>query len=339
MNIKKYKTAILTMTLGVILTAIVGCGDDVHPGKFVAMSSNSAIYSEDGINWSEPEEIKSGSSWRSVCYANDMFVAMGNNGYTAYSTDGKSWNAKVKLTTDTWYVCYGNGKFVAVGGQEVAYSTDGKNWTQLPTGSSKLTNSHAMVASICYGNGKFVAVTDNATDTNQIIYSIDGITWYRGEFSTPVNSNLKSVCYGKGRFVAVGDEDSPKIAYSTDGKNWTIPSTTLTINPVSVCYGDGKFIAIDENSNTAFSADGKQWHTGTSLPTHLSSGNGGSIHYQSICYGDGKFIVIGYAYPAPPSCSAILYSTDGNKWNEIEISDVQLKSVTYGLDSDLFGFL
>ena len=346
MNIKKFKTAILTMTLGVILTATVGCGDDVHPGKFVALTNvgNNVIYSEDGINWSEPTELKVesiSSNWDSVCYGNGTFVATGkdgsNNSYSAHSTNGSKWDPTPSgLSNNNWYICYGNGKFVAAGSQEVAYSPDGKNWTQLLPGSSKLTNSYAMVASICYGNGKFVAVTYNATAIHQIIYSKDGITWTQGTLAA--NSKLESVCYGKGRFVAVG-ESPTKAVYSTDGNTWTVPSPmTLTINPVSVCYGNGKFIAIARLGDTEYSADGIHWTTGEHLYGNLTS-----VQWQSICYGDGKFVAVGYSTGPtnPTNASIIVYSTDGDKWIDVPTSSLPdyLNSVTYGLDSDIFGFL
>ena len=67
---------------------------------------------------------------------------------------------KVWYNLDTSYstinsICYGNGKYIAVGlsGKRV-YSTDGVNWIEVTDsifGSSSIN-------SICYGNGKYVAV-------------------------------------------------------------------------------------------------------------------------------------------------------------------------------------
>ena len=64
-------------------------------------------------------------------------------------------------------ICYGDGKFVAVGGGgKIAYSIDGINWTEAdsPFGSSSID-------SICYGDGKFVA----GGSGGKIAYSINGI--------------------------------------------------------------------------------------------------------------------------------------------------------------------
>ena len=102
----------------------------------------------------------------------------------------------------------------------------------------------------------------------------------------------------------------------------------------SVCYGKGKFIAIAENGNTAHSADGINWTPGEPLSPDPS------VRWQSICYGDDKFVAVGYA-SGDGNRSAIVYSTDGDKWVDESTSSlpVGLKSVTYGLDSDIFGFL
>lgn len=113
--------------------------------------------------------------WCSVCYGNGKFVAtVGNvpSDVAAYSTDGINWtltrtpdlNPSPIPTPDlapiTYWksVCYGNGKFVAVGDETdaVVYSTDGVTWTQatLPANTGW--------QSVCYGNGKFVVVADNS---------------------------------------------------------------------------------------------------------------------------------------------------------------------------------
>ena len=51
-------------------------------------------------------------------------MAVGASGKVAYSSDGISWTAVTVSASDTFYdVCYGNGKFVAVGTDgKIAYS-------------------------------------------------------------------------------------------------------------------------------------------------------------------------------------------------------------------------
>ena len=72
------------------------------------------------------------------------------------------WNivyeSKFDSHNNIYGICYGNGKFVAVGASgKMTYSPDGVNWTTV-------TNSRfgdLNISSVCYGNGKFVAVGRN----------------------------------------------------------------------------------------------------------------------------------------------------------------------------------
>ena len=62
--------------------------------------------------------LPSRSTWRSVTYGDDKFVAVvSNSDKAAYSTDGINWTAVMLPLPGNWYsVAYGNGKFVAVSG-------------------------------------------------------------------------------------------------------------------------------------------------------------------------------------------------------------------------------
>ena len=138
-------------------------------------------------------------------------------------------------------VCYGNGRFVAVG-TTTYYSKDGITWTAGSGGSSSFS-------SVCYGNGKFVAV-DGSSGT---YYSKDGITWTAG--GSGASGFLTGVCYGNGRFVAVGTTTY----YSKDGITWTAGSGGSS-SFSSVCYGNGKFVAVDGSSGTYYSEFIKEQH-------------------------------------------------------------------------------
>ena len=69
-------------------------------------------------------------TWRSIAYGNGIYVVVGLDGYTAYSTDGENWTRKT-VGTESWYaIAFGNGKFVAVGkSRKITTTTDGKTWT------------------------------------------------------------------------------------------------------------------------------------------------------------------------------------------------------------------
>ena len=186
------------------------------------------------------------------------FVAVGTN-KAAYSTDGVAWTTSPTALTDCSFssVCYGKIKlnasddpidgFVAVGDGVAAYSTNGTSWTESPT--TDLTD--CSFSSVCYGKIKlndsndpvdgFVAVGDGVA-----AYSTDGIVW-EIDTSTLSEYSFSSVCYGNNTFVAVGTNIA---AYSTNGTTWTTSTTTLTNHSLSsVCYGNNKFIATEPNNN------------------------------------------------------------------------------------------
>jgi hypothetical protein len=95
------------------------------------------------------------------------FVAVGDSGRMAYSTDGTSWTAITATnstfgTNDIYGIAYGsNGNtvntFVAVGEYgNMAYSTDGTSWTAVNATNSTFGSND--INGIAYGGDKFVAV-------------------------------------------------------------------------------------------------------------------------------------------------------------------------------------
>ena len=181
--------------------------------------------------------------WQSVCYGNGKFVAVADDSYFAYSTDGITWTeGTISSTSRSWEsVCYGNNKFVAVAYNTnyFAYSTDGITWTE-----GTISDTNRKWGSVCYGNDKFVAI---AVSTTIFAYSMDGITWTEGVL--PNNSFWYSVCYGNGKFV-ITPYSTNYFAYSTDGINWTEGTISSTSKQwYSICYGNDKYVSVTWNSN------------------------------------------------------------------------------------------
>ena len=328
MNMKKYKKFFLTMILGVLCVCITGCSNDVDSGKFVtlAVSGGQVAHSTDGINWAEGTlPIDAGVNWTSVCYGNGKFVAVGGNSTNANDIG--------------------------------AYSTDGIHWIDI-----KMPEQEPW-KSVCYGNGKFVAIAQSDasaysydgsiwfsgeglphSDWNNVCYGIgifiavgefsmayspDGIHWEEITSTVATSEVWMSVCYGKGRFVAVTPD---YMAVSTDGINWS--SEEVLGNWKGICYGNGRFVTISEGSDkVAYSTDGIKWKDDAKLPT--------TAVWQSFCYGNGKFVAVGFEATAPYDGIAA-YSTDGISWTPIEevfTDKSALSSITYGFDGDIFGFL
>ena len=290
-------------------------------GKFVAIAydPDTFAYSTDGINWTQGNSEKI-SGFRSLFIKNDKIYAIAK--ITSKNDTSYSGHALVVFnpTTCDWdyiydesslfnvynSVCYGDGKFVAIGSlidifnyKDVsssffAYSTDGINWTQgtMPSKQDWW--------SVCYGNDKFVAVVNGS---NTFAYSTDGITWTEG--TLPSSQNWWSVCYGNDKYVAI-TYNSNVFAYSSDGINWTQGTMPSNQNWYSVCYGNDKFVAMTNGSDVfAYSTDGIIWTQGT-MPSKQS--------WYSVCYGNGKFVAVS------SSTDKFAYSTDGITWTEDKIN-------------------
>jgi hypothetical protein len=115
------------------------------------------------------------------------------------------------------------------------------------------------------------------------------LAWTAVANSTFGDSNINAIAYGEGKFVAGGDLG--KMAYSSDGINWTaIPPGTGagtsrfgTASIISIAYGSNRFVAVAINGRMATSPDGVNW---TALTT-------GSSTISAIAYGNGIFVAGG----------------------------------------------
>ena len=198
-------------------------------------------------------------------------------GWTTTTTPEERWRS----------VTYGDGKFVAVstntivgdqyGTNRVMYSTDnGITWTtvNVTTGLGLAGVWH----SVAYGNNMFVVVGASVR-----YYSSDAINWTQ----VLTSSTMYDICYGDNKFVAVGATD--KIAYSTDGINWT-NSTVSNSNAQyrGVTYGelpDGtkRFVAVSNvaGQQVSYSSDGITW-SNTSVPE--------DNNWECVAYGNNVFV-------------------------------------------------
>ena len=88
-------------------------------------------------------------------------------------------------------------------------------------------------------------------------------------------------------------------------------------------------------ASIAHSKDGINWN----FETPPLTGNSDSFSWTGICYGDDKFVAVGKGSTEGKAA----YSKDGINWVELQVDPLYplppLNSVSYGLDSDIFGFL
>lgn len=271
--------------------------------NFVALPSGSATYQTQatGIATWVTATIVSSSAWQSVCYGNNIVVAVSSTSGTiaASSPAGvtATWTLRTMPATASWYaVAYGLSKFVAVSGGAStagAYSADGAKWTA--TGA--LTTSGDWRA-LTFGNDRFVALSYNSTNSN---YSTDGTSWTAGG-ALPAARNWTSITYGEGTFVAVASGNASG-AYSTDGGiTWNDTTMPSAASWSSVTYGNGTFVAVATGPSTsaAYSADGITWQAST-LPASRS--------WVGVAFGNNLFSAV-----ASGSTTGGAYSYNGISW-------------------------
>lgn len=159
----------------------------------------------------------------------------------------------VNATDSLRAVCWGNGRFVAVGPYVSYSSADGLRWSRSTTGVTNLTS-----RAIAFGNGRFVAVGSmyGSQFSSGLASSADGVNW--SPFSSLRTEALNSVAFGLGRFIAVGD--SGVIWSSTDGFGWSLDGQLISRRGLnSVHFNGTNFMAVGAGGTAIVSYDGVNW--------------------------------------------------------------------------------
>jgi len=234
-------------------------------GIFVAVGRmNTVLTSPDGINWTKQQlpELHHFVHIEGITFGGGLFVAVGvlqdSFGYPRgtvilSSPNGANWTATFKNVGLS--IAYGNGKFVAVGGN-LAWSLDGLNWT--------VNSQPSNLWSIIFSDGQFLALS---WDNNEIFSSHDGITWVRrmdGAYSEC--SRLVGIAYGNHTLAAVGGWclvcftgfPCRMVAISHDFIHWTAPEGRTGSALRAVIFGAGNFVAVGWNS-IEVSVNGDNW--------------------------------------------------------------------------------
>jgi hypothetical protein len=256
----------------------------------------------------------------SAAYGNSRFVAGGNAGRFAYSSDGTTWTDSTGRMDSGGVnsITYGT-RFVAVSSSgKIAYSSDGISWNNV-AGTTFGTES---IYGVAYGDGKYVAVGGGGYDgivdgefvykDGKIAYSSNGSSWTAVTDSAFGTSTIYDIAYASGKFVAVGS--GGKIAYSTDGATWTaVSDSKFGTNAVyGIAYGGPagkeKFIAVGKDY-IAYSTDGITWNRASIWDVYSASGLFDGLN--KITWGGNKFIAVA-------SKGVMLYSLDGITWARID---------------------
>jgi hypothetical protein len=273
---------------------------------------------------------------KDIAFGDNTLVAINAARYVSRSTDyGVTWNSQeilAKWVDDTmgggWYtytnlngVAYGNYNsstptFVIVGNSlSFAYSTDnGATWNNGAYTGSLTT--HA-VAKVAFGNNTFVAVTSSGCN---VCYSTDGgANWLSVDVNSCFGSTsaLRDIVYDGSHFVIVNQQG--KLAYSSDGINWTAGETISSIIALGQ-YTGGIFLL--GNGEAFYSTDhGATYTQFTGLPPE-----GGTMRQlYAGAYGDGVYFFTQLSNSSMGQ--RYLYSSDGANWKYV--SDPAINLMTY----------
>jgi uncharacterized repeat protein (TIGR02543 family) len=130
---------------------------------------------------------------------------------------------------------------------------------------------------------------------------------------------FNAIAYANNRFVA-GD-DYGKMAYSTDGENWTeVADSKFGTNGINaIAYGNNRWVAVGSGGKMAYSVDNGVTWTAVSNTQFDYNING-------IAFGNNMFVAVG-SNNGSPAGGRIAYSTDnGVTWTAVTNS-------TFGADT------
>jgi hypothetical protein len=246
-------------------------------GRFVAISNDTAYYSDDGDVWNTAALPFAGNNYSDLIAGNHQFIAVaeGEN-RVARSLDGETWQTETLPSTENWSSgAYGADTFVLVSDNSnfVQYSTDGETWqeTEIPEDTVSDSTGDSTVSSytdVVYGKGQFVAVStsDRATAVSE-----DGVTWTRNneaivDRGSEYFYDFIGVQYGDNRYLAVSSDGIT--VYSFDAVTWyegTPLNLTGAEQAISLRYSQGVFFVIYGEAGTAFNTvatteDGLLWY-------------------------------------------------------------------------------
>lgn len=295
-----------------------GCnGVGFGGGRYLVMPNDGTALPTATFEWATDYPGRAANDFLDVCHANGTFVAGGRPTYTSdgviwSSPDGVTWAQRWTGETEVHGICYGNGKWVAVGVGPIITSTNLTTWTErgYPPGA---------LSKVIFAQGLFVAIGGGYVEP-QIMTSPDGVTWTSRV--TNARGPLLSIAYANGRFVAVGSHTSGnagEIITSTDGITWTRSPQEFTKALFSVTYGNSMFLAGGAYGLLLRSETGIDW-------TVLDPGNGtyqkswSGLHFTGTRFlGLNEYLSFNGAF-----------TTDGITWTPQMFGVPDLRAATHG---------
>jgi len=334
-----------------------------------ASLTHRVMTSSDGITWTLRKAGVYNCNWSAICWSPELniFVAISNSGFmsTMYSYNGIDWYPPSNFIYGTGSnlaftsICWSPelNLFAAVSADRIIISSDGINWAY------RTVNNYSW-KSICWAPGleAFIAVTN--TISNNLMYSMDGLTWYYKSlaiYATVSDIDLNAICWSDtlNIFTAVGSakvlnypmtnqkygfnsfSNSNNLSYFNNYDNvyndniyntWYNTSNNVSNEWTSICYSSdlNLLVAVSKtgsNNRIITSSDGGyNW---------ISRTNPVDNNWTSICYSTELNLFV--AVSNSGTSNRIMTSSDGINWNiQINPVDNDWTSICYSSDLNLF---
>jgi fibronectin type 3 domain-containing protein len=230
-------------------------------GQFVAVGTEGAQVSPDGLTWTKAPIDLGGAALVRVAWNGTRWVAVGQQGRIYTSPTGTTWTRQTSQTTRRLEgIAWGNSLWVAVGElQTILTSPDGITWEQVHDAASGDLTSVIWTGTkfVAVGQGGAVLTSSDGTawdptsvsgedwltdviwfDAQLVVVAFDGTVLTKNQLSpwtarAETGAALRRIVWTGGRYIAVGDQK--KILASPDLVNWapetiagTVASGSLT---------------------------------------------------------------------------------------------------------------
>lgn len=228
-----------------------------------------------------------------IAFGGGTWVAVGQGGFIATSTDGKTWAKKsAGISRDFNDVIFSGSRFIAVckapdtgTGAKIWVSDNfGATWASRDSDSGLDYLSVGLHSVASNGGGNLIAVGGAGWVTRSFD---NGETWHvlmpPAKFTS---TSLYGVGYGMGQWIATANGSG--IFRSTDGgASWT--TVTTSMGSTHVAFGNNRFVLADNGNNQIlWSPNGTVWNKASAADT-----GGTSFAFPHGCvYADGLFVVV-----------------------------------------------
>lgn len=267
-------------------------------GQHVMVASNGYIFhSTDGIAWSKSNTGLEGGTingytadFYAVTWTGSYFVAVGQQGLIATSSDGINWQRHTTANNRALYaVGVANGVVVMSGEFGTVITTyNFQDWTITTVGSDHIyTLSVTNEVNVVFN--KIIALSNHG----KVITTYDRVNWSIQTASTGT-PHISDAVWNGSRFVAVGGA----VLTSQDGENWQHINTTHCCSLRSVIWAGTAFVSVGGYGVITTSSDGLSWQTQTS---------GTQEGLNDVVWNGSQYLAVGYN-------GTVLTSSNATNW-------------------------